>query len=148
MYKCPNAAGILQYQQLPCEGGEATQIKSIRTSGVPEEEASEKTGQINQLTKQMGRDRRLSEITREISTMEGRVDNYRRAMDSEMNRLKNKKMYANNNLAGATWEQSISDEMNAVASKYDSMIRAAQNRIDHLRKEEDRLREEREKEQP
>lgn len=90
----------------------------------------------------------MSEITREISLMEGRVDNYRRAMDSEMNRLRNKKLYANNNLAGATWEQSISDEMNAVASKYDSMIRAAQNRIDQLRNEEDRLREEKGKEQP
>jgi len=62
MYKCPNAAGVLQYQQLPCEGGEVTQIKTIRASGVSEEETSEKTGQINQLTKQMGRDRRLCEI--------------------------------------------------------------------------------------
>lgn len=47
--------------------------------------------------------------------------------------LREKKQRARNNLAGATWEQSISDEMNALASQYNGRIQQAQRDIDVLR---------------
>lgn len=31
MYKCPNPAGVVAYQQAPCQGGEALAIKPIPT---------------------------------------------------------------------------------------------------------------------
>lgn len=47
--------------------------------------------------------------------------------------LRNKKTWATNNLAGAVWEQSISDEMQAVAAEYDIKIRKATKEIDELK---------------
>lgn len=47
--------------------------------------------------------------------------------------LRNKKSWANNNLAGAVWEQSISDEMQAVAAEYDMQIRKATKELDEVR---------------
>lgn len=47
--------------------------------------------------------------------------------------LRAKKTRANNNLAGATWEQSISDEMQAVAAEYDMKIRKASKELDELK---------------
>ena len=47
--------------------------------------------------------------------------------------LRAKKTRANNNLAGATWEQSISDEMQAVAAEYDMKLRKATKELDELK---------------
>ncbi|MDV7391114.1 hypothetical protein RZS08_07170, partial [Arthrospira platensis SPKY1] len=58
----------------------------------------------------------------------------------EMASLSRKKQFASNNLAGATWEESISEEMNAVAQKYDALIRNDQSRIEQLRAAADRLK--------
>jgi len=144
MYKCPDPSGIVKFQQMPCTlqgGGEAVTVKPIPSSGIVNLETSEDSKRIQNLTNQMGRDRRLLEIDREIGNLESRIDSDRSAMSNEMARLKRKKAFAANNLAGATWERSISEEMSAVAAKYDAMIRSSQSRIDQLRKEEDRLRE-------
>lgn len=44
-----------------------------------------------------------------------------------------------NNLAGAMWEQSISQEMSAVVARYDVRIRAIQGEIERLQGERERL---------
>jgi hypothetical protein len=54
-------------------------------------------------------------------------------MESDLQALKNKKRSANNNLAGAVYEQSISSEMNAVTASYNNKI-IIQNEIDRLSK--------------
>ena len=43
-------------------------------------------------------------------------------MNSEIQVLNQRAGYANNNLAGATYEGALSTQMNAVATKYDSLI--------------------------
>ena len=50
-------------------------------------------------------------------------------MNRELSRLKNKKNYANNNLAGAVWEDSISKEMEAVTQKYLERIEYAKEQL-------------------
>ena len=72
--------------------------------------------------------------------MEGQIVEHRSAMSDQIANLQRKKQYANNNLAGATWEQSISDEMSAVSQKYDALIRNDQSQIDLLRADAERLR--------
>ena len=54
-------------------------------------------------------------------------------MTREMDALRAQKARANNNLAGATWEQSLSTEMQAVASRYKVMNDADQEQIKALR---------------
>lgn len=54
-------------------------------------------------------------------------------MTREMDALRAQKARASNNLAGATWEQSLSTEMQAVASRYKVMNDADQEQIKALR---------------
>jgi len=148
MYKCPNAAGVVNFQQMPCTpqgGGEIVPVKAIPTgadSGSGSPQGASETDRVKQLAHQAERERRFLEIRREIDELERKTRDYRKDMANEMSSLKNKKQFSTNSLAGAVWEQSISDEMNAVSSKYDSLIRSAQSQIDSLRQEETQLRKE------
>ena len=65
---------------------------------------------------------RLREIGRETKKLEKEIGNYQKEMDSEIQRLRDKKTYAANNLAGATWEESISTEMSAVVASIKTKI--------------------------
>lgn len=78
-------------------------------------------------------DRRQREIAYAIRDSEQEIDGYRAQMDRELAALQYKKSQANNNLAGATWEQSISTEMQAVSEKYRTKIQIARDRIVDLR---------------
>lgn len=59
----------------------------------------------------------------------------RQGCDREFEALRNKKRSANNNLAGATWENSISSEMAAVATRCDSKARELESQLEALKKE-------------
>ena len=52
--------------------------------------------------------------------------------DAQLAALRDKKALANNNLAGAAWEQSISTEMTAVAEQYRQKIEAAQRELERI----------------
>lgn len=54
--------------------------------------------------------------------------------------LRAKKAQANNNLAGAVWENSISEEMSAVVARYDVRIRGLREEIRRLEGEREALR--------
>lgn len=56
-------------------------------------------------------------------------------MKKEIAYLRYKKLYSRNNLAGATWEESISTEMEAVTSKYKIQIDLHQEEIKQFRDE-------------
>jgi hypothetical protein len=70
---------------------------------------------------QMAKERRIRELGFEIRDAE-------REMDDELEKLRQRKYRSANNLAGATWESSISQEMQAATSKHTA-------RIDALRRE-------------
>lgn len=69
------------------------------------------------------------EIWRKQRALDGLHDE----LSLRQTQLRNKKTWATNNLAGAVWEQSISDEMQAVAAEYDIKIRKATKEIDELK---------------
>lgn len=73
-------------------------------------------------------EKRVAELQRAISGVEYDIDFRNRQMSNELELLRTKKLYAKNNLAGATWEQSLSAEMQAVTAKY-----AALNNVDFER---------------
>lgn len=83
--------------------------------------------------KQMERTNTISRIDREIREIEYEIENDQKSMDRELTELKGKKGRANNNLAGATWEQSISTEMQAVTEKYRAKFDYSRDRISTLR---------------
>ena len=81
------------------------------------------------------RDRKRDSLAVDLRNAERALSNTQGAMDAELGRLRSKKDYANNNLAGATWESSISQEMSAIAQRYDTKIRLAAERVERLRAE-------------
>ena len=74
------------------------------------------------------RDRRIREVKDQIAGLENDIEQRNRRMQSELDGLRYRKSFANNNLAGATYEQSLSTEMQAVTSRT-----RAQNDVDFER---------------
>jgi hypothetical protein len=81
----------------------------------------------------------LREANREIDRREDRITSLEKERDQKLAELKNKKRYANNNLAGATWEESISTEMRAITDQYQSKIDSDRRKIDRLQEQADRV---------
>lgn len=79
--------------------------------------------------------RRLAEIDGEIERSQGLISAYRNSMDTRLSLLRVRKLSANNNLAGATYEQSLSTEMDATVRAYTTKINIEQSKIDGLRAE-------------
>lgn len=74
-----------------------------------------------------------------ITRLENDLDATLRAMDAEMGRLRARQRTANNNLAGATYLNSISSEMQAVSSRYDLEVRQLQADIERARRAHDAI---------
>lgn len=71
-------------------------------------------------------------INDKINRKKNRLIALRQARDRELAALQNDQSRANNNLAGAAWLQSISQEMQAINGKYDTEMRMVQTDIDQL----------------
>jgi len=82
---------------------------------------------------------RRRQLTNEIEFKERHIESVRNEMNAELEFLRAKKSRASNNLAGATWEQSISYEMSAVVSTYDMRISRLRDDVARLHAERDRL---------
>ncbi len=141
--KCVDDVGKVVYQSAPCpataKGSEIT-LQKAPPVPVASPVDAEELKRIQQTANAMERERKLKEINRAISDTEELITDYRQAMNSELSALQQKKQLAQNNLAGATWEQSISAEMSSVTQKYDALIRDQQTRIERLRADADQLR--------
>jgi hypothetical protein len=88
----------------------------------------------------MARDRRLREINYQLRDYDAEINRYQQELEAELGALERKKLYAKNNLAGATWEQSISTQMQAVNEKYRTKIQVVNDRATSLRREAEQLK--------
>jgi hypothetical protein len=137
-YKC-QVNGTVAYQQQPCANG--TEKAILVAPGEPTDEAAQAhRAKFEADNAARLAAARLKSIDDRIAYNQTRIAAYEAMMDSELAALRAKKYQARNNLAGATWEQSISTEMEAVAANYATKIRIAQDEIDALRKERPNLR--------
>jgi len=133
MYKC-QANGTMAYQQLPCASGTAKATLSA-PDAVTDDAARAHRSRFEADSAARLAAARLKSIDEQIAYNQNRIVAYEAMMDSDLAALRAKKGQARNNLAGATWEQSISTEMEAVAANYATKIRIAQDEIAALRKE-------------
>lgn len=138
--KCIGPDGKISYSDAPCEG--RAKRSEVQLQKIPAATPNNQRGDANGISSQsreaemvrvMKKQRRESDINHEIAMREANIDRFRRQMETELAALRQKKGTANNNYAGATWEQSISTEMTAVASSYDVKIRMEQERLQSLR---------------
>ena len=147
--KCTGPDGKVSFQDAACPGtGQALQIKPASGSGKPAAppptaapaatsapEARQQT-EAQRITAQVEASkaaRRKTELeTLLVPNAQSFVNSQISRCDAEIQALKNKKSLANNNLAGATWEASISSEMSAVAALCTEKNKAAKEQLDQL----------------
>ena len=141
-YKCVDGEGKVTFQQMPCPGtasGLKLDVRPAAGAGpaMAPQPAASVTGVAAEMqwVRKMERDRKLKEQQQRIADLEATIDGRNRRMQDEMAAIQSRKAQAKNNLAGATWEQSLSTEMQAVASKYQALNDADQARLTQLRAE-------------
>jgi hypothetical protein len=152
--KCTSPDGKVAFQDAACPGkGEKLEVRpatgtsptSMLTSGVARTPAQAGEGiakkqteadRINALTAASQRDRRKVELNeRLVPYAKAAIGNELKQCDAQLKALQAKKRSANNNLAGATWEGSISSEMTAIATRCDTRTRDLREEFATLKKE-------------
>lgn len=135
-FKCTGADGKVTFQQTPCATADKQQQMNIRSAPPTPVagKASGESGTVEQrMVRSMERERRIREIEQEIADTEAGMNRRGALMQAEMSAIRDRKALASNNLAGATWEQSLSTEMQAVAAKYKTLSDLDLERLKQLR---------------
>ena len=132
MYKC-DQGGTVTFSEFPCgKNAKKIDVKPVagETATVPLAAVAPapQGGRSQALLDEMTRQRRIREIEYEIRNAEN-------DMDAELEGLRRKKGNANNNLAGATWLTSISQEMQAVTAKWRGKIDQLNSQLAALRQQ-------------
>lgn len=125
MFKCTDSNGKVTYTETPCK-------TAGKVVGVVRASASEMQSGKDSLADMRHRGN-VAIYSDSVRSIESEISNLKASMDSELAALRTKKLYANNNLAGATYESSVSQEMEAVTKKYQIMIDDATRRLSKAR---------------
>lgn len=148
--KCTGPDGKTVFQDAPCAGkGEKIEVRPASggapsaapaAASTPLAAAQTATAAATPSSKKEGAfgeswQRRTFLENRGIADARGAVQSHQAQCDAKQRELASKKNLANNNLAGATWEQSISAEMQAAATICDSKGRDLRAQLEGLEKE-------------
>lgn len=79
------------------------------------------------------REQRIKDLQQSVALLEGNIAQRNAQMAAEVDQLKYRAGFARNNLAGATYQQGLATEMQAVVAKYQALNAADQDRIRVLR---------------
>lgn len=141
-FKCVDAAGRVAFQQMPCAAQEKQQALKLPPPGPTTTAPGQPGAVVDQaasadarMLRKMQGERRVQELERAVQATESNIANRNVQMQNEFAALRQLKASAKNNLAGATWEQSLSTEMQAVATKYKALNDIDQERLKTLRTE-------------
>jgi len=137
--KCAGPNGKAVFQDTPC-AGQGSEITVKPASGYvspPQAAASDtvpvtEAQRINANLAKRERDMRKRELERAIEENTARCE-------QEQVTLQTRKSSAYNNLAGATWEQSISQEMQAAAQRCDTRGQELYRELERYQREYDTL---------
>lgn len=133
VYKC-QVNGETVFSQTPCAANaEEVQLKVHRPSDDEAKAAEQRATWLKEENAAMRAERKSREAGIEIAKLEREIEVYHEQMDKELAALREQKASANNNLAGATLEQSIATEMQAVVEKYNTKIKLNRDKIAVLR---------------
>lgn len=130
---CTDAEGRKSFTSAPCAADESAEVRTYKSS--PGASKSQPITTDSPVYQQMKADNRRAEVLRSIKTHRKNIDTYSSRMNVELAALKRKKMRANNNIAGAAYEMSISEEMKAVTNKYTTLISIERDRVNDLNAE-------------
>ncbi len=139
VYKCV-VNGKTVFSQTPCaEDAEQIEPKVIH----PTDEQIAQQAQISQrydkLSTGYALDRQIQALEQKISAHRTELNRLRATRDRQLSALRHMKNHANNNLAGATWEGALSEEMQAINQKFDTDARLLTDEIAALNAEKSAL---------
>lgn len=146
-YKCVED-GRVSYQGTPCKKGTGSAVNvvpaddasAVAASKGTETDPNAITARFEAEAKAMAAERRLREINYESQGLEKEISQNKAAMKSELDTLQEKRDYWKRQPGGANWAQGTELEMQLVAEKYKTKIKAAQDKLDDLNKEKNELR--------
>jgi len=138
IYKCV-IDGKTTFSQSPC----ATDAKVVNPQySKPPSDAKEQIQARQEATEKMSKQFRLDEIEQQIAATYQAETDTQAARQRELNALRVSMAYSNNNLAGATRDQGLATQMQAVNGKYDSQLTLIASRRAELERERDKLKKE------
>jgi len=137
VYKC-EIDNVVTYSQFPCsDTAEKIKVRVTKSSSRIKN-SNNKMSHKNQL-EDTNLYIRISQVDRKIRESNNRIKTNQRKMKQEVKQLQIRTRYANNNLAGATYESALSTQMSAVTTKYNSLIEIEQKSIERLYEEKELL---------
>jgi len=127
VYKCTDERGRPQFSDRPCaENAEQVDV-TVQSSGI----SHAPQGDFSQVSADIKR----RELERRVERIEDEIDALEKDLDRKLQMLQVKQSYAANNLAGATFGQSIATEMAATSQDYSARIQRKQDEITRLHQE-------------
>ncbi|MCL1043415.1 hypothetical protein L2712_17430 [Shewanella marisflavi] len=137
VYRCTDGV----YQADPCD----EDSKPVDLSGVGSVVSNDAAPAYSHLQSNLGNGSdkkaqistyvRNQQIEREINKLENRRERVIANRDRRMANLRNRGRWANNNLAGATWQQSLAQEMSAITQQADTEVSSIDRQIAQLKTE-------------
>jgi hypothetical protein len=135
VYKCADG----QYQADPCDENsqpvDLSGVGSFIESGDGISQSSAVSNVTSEKKKAITSYIEKRRISREIAQLESDRRRVIAARDQRLRNLRASGRYANNNLAGATWQQSLAQEQLAATQEADTMVSSIDRQIEQLKKE-------------
>ena len=131
VYKCEKD-GVTTFSQTPC--GEDAQTTSYTTVG--QESQPTQTVTVKKDTNEVDKYIQQRQLKRQIKKVSQDKEEKIAQRNREMNAIRDKQMSAkNNDVAGATYLQSLAQEMAAVVEAYDTEIKSLDQQLAHLQQQ-------------
>lgn len=145
LYKCVSTTGSTSFQETPCGRSQTqTAIKPLVEARKPGEGAPGPAGEataapgrpsLDQQLKEAEASRLRTDATYALRDRLAELDRHRAFCDRQQREILKNRARANNNLAGAMYEQSIATEAAAAATRCETRGRDLQAEVDEARKQ-------------
>lgn len=143
MYKCVSMSGGVTFQEQPCERTQAqTAIKPLvvapkMESATQPDPTAVGTSRptLQQQNQQYEKERLRHDAEYALQNKMMRLEQHRQRCDAEQREILANRARANNNLAGAMYEQSIATEAAAAATRCDTRGRDIQAEVEEARRQ-------------
>ncbi len=137
-YKCTDERGRPIFSQRPCDAhAETGTVQGPQHTGgnqfAPDPALKIGSGRNSEAAwDRVEASNLIRDAERQVKRREDHIARLEAERDGQIAVLKDKKRFASNNLAGATWEDSLSSEMQVINDQYQSKIESEQRKIDRL----------------
>ncbi|MEQ6884974.1 DUF4124 domain-containing protein [Salicola sp. Rm-C-2C1-2] len=140
IYRC-DQDGETVFSDSPC-GSDAEKLEDV---SAPKPGGDMGSGINEELQQQRSAERALESINRKIDDAREKRQSLKAEREAELDKVRARKRRANNNLAGATLENSLAQEERNIQERYQSRLDAINEKLDRLKDRRRTIRERQDK---